>query len=199
MVLEQFPEIQAMAATVCRQAFMKGCGRGTYPDFYSHHLVGYTAILTNWPITYHPLLDTPYAGIISFRLPGQRKDNPHGPIVLGLSQWYAGEHELSLGHEIGHILITYYNSLYTALSLEDMSLSQRWTLLSDKIILLNKDTGEKHSRYWFQNMRRLTGSDDDKDVQEALCEEIGVFLMAERKRQEVTVNKKIKEMQLTLF
>lgn len=199
MILKQFPEILTMAETVCKQAFIKGCGTGTYPEFYFHHLVGYTAALTGWPIAYYPLLDTPYHGFISFRLPGQTTDKENGPIILGLGQCYVAERELSLGHEIGHIFITYYNSLYTAFSLEDLTLCQRWILLSNKIILLNKGTGEKYSRYWFQNMRRRTNSDNDKHVQEALCEEIGLFLIAERKKQEEMLNKKIKETQLALF
>ena len=188
-----------MAETVCKQAFIRGCGTGTYPEFYLHHLVGYTATLTGWPVAYYPLLDTPYKGLISFRLPGQTLDKENGPIILGLSQHYVGEHELSLGHELGHIFITYYNSLYTALSLEDLTLYQRWILLSDKIILLNKGTGEKYSEYWFQNMRRLTDRDDNKHVQEALCEEIGLFLIAERMRHEGLLRQKLKTMQLVLF
>jgi hypothetical protein len=200
MILERFPEIQVFAEKISKQAVMKGYGTETYPAFYINHLVGYTAIFTDWPIDYVPELDIPYAGIISFKFPGEKNMRENGPIILGISQLYCDEHELSVGHEIGHILIVYYNFLYSNdTSLKEMCLSDLWIYLSNKIMLVNKKTGQKFSRSWFQKTRKIFNFDCNDTIKEMLCEEIGLFLIAERKRNELSFIKQTKEHQLTLF
>lgn len=213
MILEQFPEIAAFVSDICRQACRKKLHNEAGLDDYLTYLICYTSVLTSWPIKYRPSVSMPYDGAIMFP-----KDctEEHGPIIVAIGACCT-ELEETVGHEIGHILITYYNSLFANdICFSQQTLLKKWKFLGRKMKLINKETGMRFSAEWYRtcakNIHQSPQTRDIKrileqeiadinaeDIQEVLCEEIAWLFVQERKKHEFKDTAMARQVQLVLF
>lgn len=104
---------------------------------------------------------------------------------------------LTIGHELGHILISHYNSI-NGLS------GDSYTLYTS---IVNKNIGKDHSKNWYkkwqEKLEKILPWDDSRvrgGVVEGLCEEISNYMIIDKKEDfEKLLKEKIIESHYSLF
>jgi hypothetical protein len=208
MVIELFPELEAWAKDIVHRSFKKTCSDTSYQSSYHEQLVCHTSRLVGYPILLTSY-DSPYDGQVRVQ-PGEQQST----VLLHVSR-ESDNAELAIGHEISHILIWHSNYLHIKdRGMEALPFAERIAALMGEIV--DRTTGLVFPEKWFQAQFETVKGYENSTVPlrifqpniegdfkgsfiECLCEEIGYFMIAERKRCELARKEKNELLQKKLF